>query len=991
MKKRIVISAIAAAALISAPAQINNPSTEGYYSRALHMYQDKNYNGCIDQMSHLLELNPTPQQREDADYYIAMSSMAKGESNAIELLNKFLENYPASLHRMDVVNAKGDYYFSREQYAIALSEYKLVDVEALLDPKKEDYTYRKSYCYLKLTDYADAEAGFKNLCSTKKYGNSAKFYCGYIAYVKSNYNEALSYFSQVDPKSELGDMTNYYKSQIYFFREDYAKAQSEASKLLNKDVDALYIAEANRIVGESLYNQGDVVGAIPYLKKYISSVEEPLPTSRYILGVCQYKNQEYSQAIENLEYATGLDNEMGQGAYLMIGQAMLKQGNVQAAMMALEKAMKMSHNIEMQEIAFYNYAVASMQGGSIPFGSSVANFEEFLRRYPESSYAPKVQEYIVTGYMTDKNYERALASIEAINNPNDKILGAKQRVLYSLGVKEYNLGNESQAITRFIQSKELASYDANLARETELWLGNCYYNQDNYVGAIDAYNSYLEALGDEESDNLPLVYYNLAYSYFQNKQYDEAVNIFNKFVGNPKNIESRVVADAYCRIADCQYMKKDFSAAMKSYEKAYNTNVKEGDYALYQQAMMQGNIKDINGKIKTLNNVVDLYPSSSIMPMVLLELAESYVEKNDYNKAIATYKRLVSKYPSTAQGRNGCLQLAVAYVNNGEKDKAIETYKSVIMNYATSSEARLASRNLMDLYAADNNLDLYTAFMSTVPGAQPIDHSELEEAAYFAAETVYNEKADIEQLREYVVKYPKSTYVPSALALLIEYENENGNYEQALEYAEELITRFPDNEAVEYALMIKADLEYDNNQKELALADYERLEERASTSQACNDARLGVLRAAFDLAKYDLVVKKADQLLGAQLGSELNAEVLYKKAYSLNKLNRSSEAVEIWSQLKDNVEIIYGSMSAVELAQYYFDNNNLEESRRIIEAFVESPTPFNYWLARGYILISDISRKEGRIFEANEYLRTLRSNYPGSEQDIFNLIDERLK
>ena len=339
------------------------------------------------------------------------------------------------------------------------------------------------------------------------WGKNARFlafYCGYIAYVKSNYNEALSYFSQVDPKSELGDMTNYYKSQIYFFREDYAKAQSEASKLLNKDVDALYIAEANRIVGESLYNQGDVVGAIPYLKKYISSVEEPLPTSRYILGVCQYKNQEYSQAIENLEYATGLDNEMGQGAYLMIGQAMLKQGNVQAAMMALEKAMKMSHNIEMQEIAFYNYAVASMQGGSIPFGSSVANFEEFLRRYPESSYAPKVQEYIVTGYMTDKNYERALASIETINNPNDKILGAKQRVLYSLGVKEYNLGNESQAITRFIQSKELASYDANLARETELWLGNCYYNQDNYVGAIDAYNSYLEALGNEESDNLPL-------------------------------------------------------------------------------------------------------------------------------------------------------------------------------------------------------------------------------------------------------------------------------------------------------------------------------------------------------------------------------------------------------------------------------------------------------------------------------------------------------
>ena len=82
MKKRIVISAIAATAMVSASAQINSPSTEGYYSRALHMYQDKNYNGCIDQMTHLLELNPTLQQREDADYYIAKSAAAKGDVNA---------------------------------------------------------------------------------------------------------------------------------------------------------------------------------------------------------------------------------------------------------------------------------------------------------------------------------------------------------------------------------------------------------------------------------------------------------------------------------------------------------------------------------------------------------------------------------------------------------------------------------------------------------------------------------------------------------------------------------------------------------------------------------------------------------------------------------------------------------------------------------------------------------------------------------------------
>ena len=75
----------------------------------------------------------------------------------------------------------------------------------------------------------------------------------------------------------------------------------------------------------------------------------------------------------------------------------------------------------------------------------------------------------------------------------------------------------------------------------------------------------------------------------------------------------------------------------------------------------------------------------------------------------------------------------------------------------------------------------------------------------------------------------------------------------------------------------------------------------------------------------------------------------------------------------------------------FIDNNNLKEARRLVEAFVSSTTPHIYWHARGYILMSDICRKEGKLFEANEYLRTLRANYPGSEIEIFNLIDERLK
>ena len=40
--------------------------------------------------------------------------------------------------------------------------------------------------------------------------------------------------------------------------------------------------------------------------------------------------------------------------------------------------------------------------------------------------------------------------------------------------------------------------------------------------------------------------------------------------------------------------------------------------------------------------------------------------------------------------------------------------------------------------------------------------------------------------------------------------------------------------------------------------------------------------------------------------------------------------------------------------------------------------------------MSDIYAAQGKIFEAREYLNALRSNYPGSESDIFDMIDTRL-
>ncbi len=732
-------------------------------------------------------------------------------------------------------------------------------------------------------------------------------------------------------------------------------------------------------------------GAIPYLRKYLSSTDDPLPSTRYILGVSQYQAGKYAEAIESFEPVTRFDNAMGQSAYLFIGQSSLKTGNAEAALMAFDKALRMGFDKQVQETAYYNYAVARMQGKTIPFGSSVKTFENFLERYPNSHYAPQVQEYIVTGYMTDNDYESALRSIEKIRNPSDGILAAKQQVLYTLGTRDLSSGNVDRAQQRLSEAKKLSSHNESLARETDLWIGECHYRKREYNAAAESYLAYINH-APKDAANLAIAYYDLGYARFGQNRFGEALSDFAKAVENPRGLKPETIADAFDRIGDCHYYDSRFSQAAENYEKAFAANPATGDYPLYQQGIMKGLSRDHKGKIADLDQMLERFPRSGLAASALLEKAESYIELKDNAKAIQTYQKLGKEYPATAQGRNGYLQLAITYLNAGERKRAIETYKEVITSYASSDEAKVAADDLKRIYAEEGDLQGFASFINSVPDAPRIDAAEMDQLAYDAAEQAFLEGKGSSRLEGYLKQNPKGENRAPALAYLAAEAKANGKDGDALKYATEAVERYPDTEAAEDALAVKAQIEYSQGKGEMALNSYKQLEKRASTSQNLNAARMGIMRVSRDLDRNQDVINAAKALLSSStVGAEQKSEITFTYACSLDAVGESAEAEKLWSGLASDADDLYGAKSAVYLGQHYYDRGDLKNARKIVEALIDSQTPHEYWLARGFILLSDINRKEGKSFEANEYLRVLRENYPGKEADIFHMIDERLK
>lgn len=977
-------------------AQFNKPDAQGYLERGIHMYADRNYSGCIDQLTHLSQLDANPEQAEEALYYLGLASQGMGEAGAVDIFREFLRLYPVSPRRADVAMSIGDYYFHRGNYGQALQEYSTVNPLALQSDRCDELTYRTAYSYMLIGENPTAASLFRGLQNNGKYGNAARFYLGYLAYADKDYPLALQYFRNVDTSREPGNAAPYYEAQIAFIQEDYTRALELARRLIADGSVAQFTPECNRIAGESLYNLGNEDEALPYLWKYCAEATEPQPSAFYILGMDEYRRGDYDAAIKLLQQSANTTSAMGQSAYLFLGQAYLKRGDTNPALMAFENAYRMNFDRDVRETAFYNYAVARMDGGRVPFGNSVSLLENFLSEYPDSRYSADVQRYIVNGYMSDNDYENALAALDRMPNPSAELQKAKQRVLLVLGSREYTSGKVSQAISHLSQAKRIKSGDPSLSRQCDLWLGDCYFTRGNYDEAATSYKNFIASTPKTDLGNRALAYYDLGYTRFNQERYSDALTDFRDAVSLLKagntGLPASLLSDSYNRIADCNYYLSDFAAAADNYSKAYDLNPSAGDYALYQLAMMKGLRKDYSGKIESIDMLMSRFPSSGLIPSALLEKAESQSAMGATDKAIATYRQLVKQYPNTAPGRNGYLQLAITYINRGERSNGIDTYKKVITTFPTSEEARIAADDLKQLYAADGNLQAFVSFINSVPDAPRYEASDLEKLAFQAAENDYVNSGSVSKLNAYITDYPGGADRAQALYYLADAAWNSGNPAEAQGYAVQVLQKHPDAEVAEDAMLIKAAAESSLGKTEIAYSTYEQLESRASGSNMLREARIGLMRTAADLGKYDDVVATADKLLATTAANSSTdaSEIKFMRGMANNNLGHYDSAYKDWKELAANPSDIYGAKSAYYLGSSQLERGQLKDAKATADRLISSDTPHQYWLARGFILYSDILRKEGKKFEADEYLKSLKSNYPGTEADIFQMIDSRL-
>ena len=935
---------------------------------------------------------------EEIEYMQVVIAAERDLSTAMPAIQIFMSKYPNSMYNNRMLALMGSSHFVLHEYQDAIECFDECD-PLLLDSKDCQRMVRHNA--ISLFRCGRAQEGYlqlnilARLVEEPDEDEDIVFYRAYYDYVNGNVEPAQKGFENSLDTRHDDEARLYLADMALNGKGDMAQAYETANNLVATTEDPYIEAEAERILGEYWYKKGEYAKSTELMTSYLTTGQsQDIRHDTYLLGMSEFQTGNMDAAIENLSQVTGPDDAVTQNALLHIGLANLRKGDKNAARMAFERASNIPGKADVREQALYNYAMVIHETSYSPFAESVTSFERFLNEYPKSAYADKVSSYLVDVYMNTTSYDAALASIAKIQNPGASILAAKMQLLYRKAMDDMAAGEYDKVPSLLTDVIALERYDRKTAGDALFWRGECYYRMGQTDRAEADYSRYLAQTGSGKTYNSALANYGLGYIHYNRKDYTKSGREFKAVLESSRQVglENEIIADAALRAGDCMFYGRQYDNAKEFYGTAINLVPSTGDYALYQTALVNGLQRNYTQKILDLSKLTANYPNSPYVASALYEQGRAYQQTDQPEQAIQAFGRIINEYPNTDLARKASAETALIYYQTDKYDLAIAAYKDVIAHYPGSDEARTALVDLKSIYVEKGDINTYLQYTETVQGATPIAVSERDSLTYTAAEGLFSrgQKADAKKrFKEYLEQYPNGAFAANAWyyqGLLLEEENDyDGAYESFMHSASYESSRF-----CESALDHASGMAWSVGDWETAMDTYMRLYTKTTNVDRQRTSLFRIVSSAGQISENEAVLLYADKALQTQLTADQKTEVKYWKAQALLSEGKRADARLLFEELCKDTRSRFGAESDYLLSQLLFDSGDKEGAEKVIMDFIQEGTPHMYWLARSFILLSDIYKSQGKDVEARQYLLSLKSNYT-EDDDIADMIAKRLE
>ncbi|SHN10289.1 tetratricopeptide repeat protein [Flavobacterium xinjiangense] len=918
------------------------------YNKAFSLFNDKQYASAQIIFNKVKETAATEELKSDCAYYIANCAIRTNQSNADELMEQFVADYPTSTKQNQAYIEVAHYYFDQGNYPQALQWFDKVDESQLSSSDRDKFNFQKGYSFFNAKKKKEATVYLNKVVNSAEYGSQAKYYLGFMAYEGDDYKQATKYFDEVSGEEKYKEKLSYYQADMNFKLGNFEKAIDLGGKAMAKSNPAEK-SELNKIIGESYFNLKQYDKAIPYLVAYKGKKGRWNNTDFYQLGYAYYKQKDYQNAISQFNKIIGGKDFVAQNAYYHLGESYLNTDKKQQALNAFKNASEMNFDAAIQEDASLNYAKLSYEIGN-SYQSVPSVLQAFLKKYPENASRSEIEKLLIDSYISSKNYKEALVLLERNKSPENKL--AYQKVLFYRGLELYTDGNYEEASKMFVKSVS-EQKDAVFAARATFWKGESEYVQNDFKEALISFKQFMGMAQAKDAPEFKNINYNIAYAYFKLKEYDQAGNYFQSQIATSKEDKVRL-NDSYLRLADCRFVTSKYGAAMEAYTKVIESKSVDADYAYFQKAISYGFISKNDKKIEELNAFLQLYPKSDYRDDAMFELGNTYVAENKNDLAIKTYDRLNTEFKKGSFTSRSILRQGLIYYNSDKDEQALVKFKKVAAEFPRSPEALEAVATARLIYVDGGRVDEYANWVRTLDFVAVTD-AELDNDTYEAAEKQFqqnNSKQAIAGFSGYVAKFPRGIHALNANYYLAQLYYSEGSESKSIPNYEFVIAQ-PRSEFTDQSLSRLAQIFLKNKNYDKAIPVLSRLENEADLSQNRTFAQSNLMKSYYDIKDYSNSVIYAEKvLMNPKTDDNVKSDAQIIIARAAIQTGDEAKARTAYAKL---LTIAKGELAAEALYyDAYFKNKDakFEASNTAVQKLAKNYSSYKYFGAKGLVLMA---------------------------------------
>jgi len=921
------------------------------FDKALLLFEDNQYAAAQILFGTVKSKTLNKGLQSDCEYYIANCAIRSDQDNAEDLIRNFVENYPESRKQNQASIDVAYYYFDHRDYKEALKWFNQVDESDVPTTEKDKFNFQKGYSLFYGKQLKEAQKYFNRVSKSEEYSTQSKYYLGFMAYESDDYAEANKQFDQVSGNEKYTEKLSYFKSDMSFKSGDFQKAIDLGIKAMPKSTPEEQ-SELNKIIGESYFNLKKYDKAIPYLIGYKGKNSKWSNTDFYQLGYAYYVQKDYENAILQFNKIIDGNNFVAQNGYYHLGESYLESGKKQQALNAFKNASEMAFNLQLQEDAWLNYAKLSYE-----IGNSYQSIPEvllgFMAKYPTNPNNSIIERLLIDSYISSKNYSEALVLLEKNTNATGiENRVAYQKVLFYRGLELYNEGKFDESLSLFDKAIKVSKEAVITARAT-FWKAEVTYTLSQYNNALANYNAFLNAEKANELVEFKNINYNIAYTHFKLKAYNEAGDFFKKQIDN-NPIDKVRLNDSYLRLADCRFVTSKYQLALEAYNKVIEYKSVDSDYAYFQKALCYGFLSKNSKKIEELNSFLSLFPKSDYQDDALFELGNTYIAENKQELALKSFNKLETNFKNSSFASRALLRQGLIYYNSDRDDLALVKLKSVAADFPNTPEGYEAVATARLIYVDSGKVDDYATWVRTLDFIAVTD-LELDNDTFEAAQKQFeqnNTKQAISGFSTYIFKFPNGVHSIKAKFQLAQLYFDQGVESKAIPLYE-YVSEQPRCEFTEQSLSKLAQLFLKNKNCVKAIPVLDRIEKEADFAQNKAFAQANLMKCYYETMDYPNSVVYAEKVLvnpKAEESVKSDAQIIV--ARSAIESGNEPKAKAAYAKLM--------SVSNAELAAeaLYYDaffkhkEGKFELSNTAIQKLAKNYSSYRYFGAKGLVLMA---------------------------------------